>query len=175
MVFVFLHVVTAIVDTYVSIGLTAAVVPFTSGYRPLPVALGTVAFDLLLAVAATSMVRRHLNPRLWRCVHWLVFASWPIAFVHGVWIGTDLRFGWMQAVSGLCAAALLGALLWRLWANPHRGGLHTAGPQGTDADALSVELEQVTRTARSRRPVETPGPGGGEARLVARYSGTHRR
>jgi predicted ferric reductase len=174
LVFVLLHVVTAVFDTYVSIGLTAAVVPFTSVYRPLPVALGTVAFDLLLAVTATSMLRRYLNPRLWRGVHWLVYASWPIAFVHGIWIGTDLKFGWMQIVSGLCAAAVLSALVWRLWAHPYRGGLSTAGPQGTDAGAVPVEPESLARTYRSGRRVETPDTGG-NARVVARYPGTHRR
>jgi methionine sulfoxide reductase heme-binding subunit len=174
MVFVMLHVVTAVVDTYVSIGLTAAVLPFTSGYRPLPVALGTVAFDLLLAVTATSMLRRYLKPRLWRGVHWLVYASWPIAFVHGIWIGTDLKFGWMQIVSGLCAAAVVGALVWRFWANPYRGGLRTAGPQGTDADPLPVEPERPVWTSPSRRQIENPDSGG-DARVVARYSELHRR
>src|SRR5579863_6489788 len=83
-VFVVLHVLTAIFDTYVPIGLLASVIPFTSGFRPFPIALGTAAFDLLLAVAVTSAARGFLSARVWRGAHWLAYACWPVAFVHGL-------------------------------------------------------------------------------------------
>jgi predicted ferric reductase len=174
MVFVLLHVVTAVFDTYVPIGLPATLVPFTSGYRPLPVALGTVSFDLLLAVTVTSILRRFLNAKLWRGVHWLVYASWPIAFAHGLLLGTDLRFGWMQIVSGACGAAVLGSIGWRLWANPYRGGLRTAAPQGTEADTLPMEREPLASLSRRYRTVEKSDTAS-DGRVVARYTGTHRR
>jgi predicted ferric reductase len=87
------HIVTAVVDSYVSIGWLAVLVPFASGYQPLWTGLGTVAFDLLLAVAATSLLRVRLGHRVWRGVHWLAYASWPVAVVHGVGIGTDSSTG----------------------------------------------------------------------------------
>lgn len=48
------HVVTAVVDTYVDISWTAAVVPFTSAYEPLLVGLGTIALDIMVAVVVRS-------------------------------------------------------------------------------------------------------------------------
>jgi hypothetical protein len=174
MVFVLLHVATAIFDTYVPIGLSAALLPFTSGYRPLPVALGTVAFDLLLAVTVTSMLRRFLGAKLWRGIHWLVYVSWPIAFVHGILIGTDLRFGWMQILAGLCAAAVVGAVGWRLWANPYRGGFGTADPQDTEANPFRIERAPMVHASRHHGPVESPDTTG-EPRVVARYTRTHPR
>jgi methionine sulfoxide reductase heme-binding subunit len=170
-VFVALHVVTAILDTYVPIGLLASVVPFTSGYRPLPVALGTAAFDLLLAVAVTSAARRLLSPRAWRGAHWLAYACWPIAFIHGLLVGTDLRFGWMQILAGTCAAAILSSIVWRVRADPYQGGFRTADPQQPRGrTALDKSVSQST-TGRARRPNE----GSAEPRLIARYTWTTRR
>jgi predicted ferric reductase len=81
------HVTTAILDTYVHIGWLAAVVPFTSGYERLWVGLGTFAFDLLLALIVTSLLRARLGRRSWRAVHWLAYACWPVAVVHGLEAG----------------------------------------------------------------------------------------
>ena len=56
-----------------------AVVPFQTDYRPLWLGLGTVASDLLVALALTSLVRRRLGYRAWRGLHWLAYACWPVA------------------------------------------------------------------------------------------------
>jgi methionine sulfoxide reductase heme-binding subunit len=171
MIFVVLHVVTAILDTYVPIGLLASVVPFTSGYRPLPVALGTVAFDLLLAVALTSALRQFLSARVWRGVHWLAYVCWPVAFLHGLLIGTDLRFGWMQIVAGSCAAAVLGSIVWRVWADPYGSGFRTADPQ--DTGARTGPETGAAGEGSGRRPRQLDGAAG--PRAIARYTWTDRR
>jgi len=56
--FLALHIVTAIADTYVTLSWYDAVLPFGASYRPLWLGLGTVAFDLMLAILATSAIRR---------------------------------------------------------------------------------------------------------------------
>ena len=103
--FLAVHVVLAVADTYVSIGWLAVVVPFTSAWRPLPVALGTLAVDLIVLVVLTSLVRGRIPVRLWRVVHWTSYLLWPLAFVHGISAGTDLGGGWLLAVVLGCAAA----------------------------------------------------------------------
>ncbi|TKA04946.1 ferric reductase-like transmembrane domain-containing protein [Actinacidiphila oryziradicis] len=100
------HIVTAAADSYVSIGLTDALVPFVSGYQPLWTGLGTVAFDLMLAVTVTSLVRVRLGRRIWRAVHWLAYASWPVAVAHGIGIGTDAGAGWALWLTMGCVAAV---------------------------------------------------------------------
>lgn len=57
------HIGTAIADTYVPIGWASVVVPFISPYRTAWVGLGTLAFDLLLAVVLTSAVRLRIGVR----------------------------------------------------------------------------------------------------------------
>ncbi len=65
--FLVVHIVTAVLDSFAPISLLDAVIPFVGPYRPLWLGLGAVAFDLLLAVAITSLVRdRHGSRRLAR-------------------------------------------------------------------------------------------------------------
>jgi hypothetical protein len=40
--------------------------------------------------------------------------SWPVAWVHSVFAGGDLRSGWLLALGLACAAAVAGAACWRL-------------------------------------------------------------
>jgi sulfoxide reductase heme-binding subunit YedZ len=110
---VVIHVLCSVLDSFVSISLIAALLPFTSGYRPFWLGLGTVAFELLLAVAVTSMLRQRLGHRAWRAVHWLAYASWPVAVVHGFGTGTDGRTTWMLALSFICVGAVVVAVLAR--------------------------------------------------------------
>ncbi|WP_105975562.1 ferric reductase-like transmembrane domain-containing protein [Streptomyces geranii] len=108
-VFLVLHIAAAVIDGYVDITLLDAVVPFVSDYQPLWLGLGTVAFDLMLAVLVTSLLRARLGHRTWRAVHWLAYASWPIALVHGIGIGTDTGADWMTWLTVSCVAAVLAA------------------------------------------------------------------
>ena len=114
MVFVALHVVTTVTDSFAPIGWVSVVVPFTSSYRRLWLGLGTIAVDLLLAVMISSLLRRRINPRTWRALHWLAYASWPLAVVHGLGTGTDPHLGWVLALVVGCAVTVLCALAWRL-------------------------------------------------------------
>lgn len=101
--FLVLHVLLAVIDSYVSIGWLAVVVPFTSAWRPLPVALGTLAIDLLVLVLLTSLIRGRIPVRLWRWVHWTSYLLWPLAFLHGLTAGTDVHSRVLLLVVGGCA------------------------------------------------------------------------
>ncbi|HXW46075.1 MAG TPA: ferric reductase-like transmembrane domain-containing protein, partial [Streptosporangiaceae bacterium] len=80
--FLVLHILTAVEAPYARLGLAVAVVPFISAYAPLWIGLGAIAFDLMLVLIATSLLRRHVGRRTWRAVHWLAYACWPAAMAH---------------------------------------------------------------------------------------------
>lgn len=107
------HVLAAILDPYLKLGLTAALVPFASSWKPVPVALGVVSLYLVVALIATSLLRRHLGQRAWRLVHWTSYAMWPLAFAHSVTAGTDAMAPWMLVVEAACLAVVSGAAAWR--------------------------------------------------------------
>jgi DMSO/TMAO reductase YedYZ heme-binding membrane subunit len=109
-----LHIATSVLDSFAPIKLTDAVIPFVSKYRPLWVGFGALSFDLLLALVITSLVRRRLGYRTWRAVHWLAYASWPVAVLHGLGTGSDTKLGWVLAITLVCVLAVMSAMLVRL-------------------------------------------------------------
>jgi sulfoxide reductase heme-binding subunit YedZ len=113
MVFLALHIITSVLDSFAPISLLDAFIPFGGSYRPFWLGLGAVSFDLLLAVTITSMLRQRMGYGTWRAVHWLTYASWPIALLHGLGTGSDVKSTWLLVLSILCLAAVLGAVLAR--------------------------------------------------------------
>jgi len=125
-VFVVLHVVTTVADGYAPIGLKDAIVPFASPYRPFWLGLGAVAFDLLLALVATSYLRHRIGFRAWRGIHWLAYASWPVALLHSFGTGSDARTWWLAVLAFgslvVVALAVLGRAATARGPAPVRGG-----------------------------------------------------
>lgn len=119
LMFLALHIITAAVDPFTHLGLSAVVVPFGSYYRTLWLGLGTVAFELMLAVLATSLLRSVFSLRAWRLVHWTSYAIWPVAVVHGVGTGTDSFSMVMLATTAVCVALVTAAAVWRFRAPRH--------------------------------------------------------
>ena len=114
LVFLALHVVTTVFDQFVSIPVVAAFVPFTASYKTFWLGLGAIALDLLLALIATSLLRNRLGQRVWRRVHWLANACWPVGLAHGLGIGTDRATTWVFALTVVCAAVVAAAATWRV-------------------------------------------------------------
>jgi len=113
-IFLVIHIVTAVMDSFVSIPLISGVVPFTSGYEGFWLGLGAISLDIMLALIVTSLVRGRLNRKVWRAVHWLAYASWPIAFAHSIGSSTDLRHGLLADLAIACALLVAGSVAWRV-------------------------------------------------------------
>jgi sulfoxide reductase heme-binding subunit YedZ len=146
-IFVAVHVATTVIDGFAPIGWLDAVIPFRSPYRPLWLGLGAVSTDFLIALVGTSLLRGRLGYRAWRAVHWAAYACWPVALLHGMGTGTDIRLGWGTALNLLCLVAVLGAVWWRLasaW-GLQAGELHAAGlPRGHGAVVLGTVASIIT-------------------------------
>jgi methionine sulfoxide reductase heme-binding subunit len=112
--FIAVHVLTAVLDTYVSIPVSAGVIPFASSYERFWLGLGAISFDLMLAMVITSLLRGRLNRTLWRAVHLLAYLSWPVAFAHSIGSSRDLQHGWMLDLGIACALIVAAAAIWRL-------------------------------------------------------------
>ncbi|MGK5678282.1 ferric reductase-like transmembrane domain-containing protein [Actinoplanes sp. URMC 104] len=108
------HVVSLLFDPYAQLRVFDIVLPFAGNYRPVWQGLGTLAFDLVLAVVVTSLLRHRLGARAWRLVHWLAYVCWPIALLHGLGTGSDNGTVWLWSITAVCAAAVLAAAFWRV-------------------------------------------------------------
>ena len=114
LVFLALHIVTAVVDPFTHLGWLTAVLPFSSYYRTFWLGLGTIAFELLAAIVVTSLLRGFVGQAAWRAIHWLAYASWPVAVVHGFGTGTDALSAWFMVLSILCVASVAIAIVYRI-------------------------------------------------------------
>lgn len=115
------HVVSAVVDSYVDIRWWQVVVPVGATYEPLWLGLGTLALDVVLVIVVTSLLRTRLGHRSWRGIHLLAWPAWALSVAHSIGIGTDLQSlgGLAVAPTLACVAAVLVALTARL-ARPAR-------------------------------------------------------
>jgi sulfoxide reductase heme-binding subunit YedZ len=143
--FVAVHVATTVIDGFAPIGWLDAVIPFRSPYRPLWLGLGAMSTDLLIAMIGTSLLRSRMGYRAWRTVHWAAYACWPVALLHGMGTGSDIRLGWGTAVNIVCLVAVLGAVWWRLagaWRD-QSGDLDAAGDRTRRGAVVSATVASV--------------------------------
>lgn len=108
-----LHGLALVLDQTVRLPLYALVVPFTSGYRPAAVAFGVLAAELMALVYWSFSLRRRIGARAWRRLHWLTYAVFLGATVHGLAAGTDTGRGWADAIYLAAAGSVAGATAWR--------------------------------------------------------------
>jgi methionine sulfoxide reductase heme-binding subunit len=112
--FVAVHVLTAVLDTYVDIPIMSAVIPFSSGYERFWLGLGAISVDLMLAMIVTSLLRGRMNAALWRTIHLTAYACWPVAFLHSIYASKDLQHGPLLYLALVCAAFIGAAVAYRL-------------------------------------------------------------
>jgi hypothetical protein len=113
MVFLAIHILTALLDGYAPIRILDVFIPFVSSYRPLWLGFGAVALDLMLAIVITSLMRQRFGYRAWRITHWAAYASWPVALLHGIGTGSDTKAGWMLVIIGGCVIVMIVAVVAR--------------------------------------------------------------
>lgn len=136
-----IHIVTSVLDGFAPISLLDAVIPFRSAYRPLWMGLGAFSFDFLLALVVTSLVRRRLGYRAWRAIHWLAYASWPVAVLHGLGTGSDTKAWWNLALTAVCLLAVVAAVWARIQAAaPVYGGFRQAAIALTMATPIGLAI-----------------------------------
>ena len=108
------HVITLLIDPFAQLRLLDLLVPFNAGYRPLWVGLGALALDSLAVLVGSSLLRHRIGPRAFRALHWLAYAMWPLAFLHGLGSGTDAATWWFRGIAAACALAVTAAVGWRV-------------------------------------------------------------
>ncbi|RPA57295.1 iron reductase [Gordonia oryzae] len=112
-VFLGVHVLTAVLDSYVHVGWWATLVPLSSEYQRMDVAFGTVAADLALAVIVSSLLRYRIPERWWRSIHWATYAVAVCALAHGLLMAASDTPVLTWITIGATALAAL-AVVWRL-------------------------------------------------------------
>jgi DMSO/TMAO reductase YedYZ heme-binding membrane subunit len=140
------HVVTSVLDSFAPVSIRDAFVPFAGVYRPTWLGLGAIALDLMLILAITSAWRARMGYRTWRVIHFTAWACWPVALMHSLGTGSDIKRGWMLALGLGCAGAVAVAVGARVWQvkgpNAHVARTGVAAALVTAAGALAIWLPQ---------------------------------
>ena len=112
-VFLAVHIATAVVDPYAAVNVASIVIPFVAGKSAFWVGLGAVSLDLTLALIVTSLLRSRISLRVWRGVHWAAYLSWPLALLHSLGVGSDTGTLGLRAIAAVCVASVVAAVVWR--------------------------------------------------------------
>jgi methionine sulfoxide reductase heme-binding subunit len=113
-VFIAIHVCALLLDRYAHVSVSTLVVPGATSYRPFWVALGTIALELLLAVALANVLRKRIGHVRWRRVHYLTFGVWFASTLHGIGAGTDAAAGWLRVLYLVSIGSVGLATVWRV-------------------------------------------------------------
>lgn len=117
-VFVFGHLLTIKLDTFVVFSLSDMFVPGQGPYKPVAVNIGIFAFYVMALALLSSWIRRFIPYRYWRAIHYLSFLAFALVTIHGWLAGSDTNEPWLRAlyVGGAAAVAFLTVM--RLFARP---------------------------------------------------------
>ncbi|MBC7633565.1 hypothetical protein [Aeromicrobium sp.] len=123
------HVTLLVLDVFVNVSLTGALIPFTAGYRPVALGLSSMAVYLFIVAAVSGAARGRLSTsaraaRTWRRVHVAAYVGWALSMGHGLLAGSDTGALWSSALYVACGSAVVAAVAIRL----HALGDHRANP-----------------------------------------------
>jgi len=110
LIFAGLHIITLILDNFVTFTIVDVLVPFSSHWKPFPVALGIFTFYSLAAVQISSLMMKKMSKVWWRRIHMLSYALFATAVVHALTAGSDVGkkaftiFSVVIAMSGAAAS-----------------------------------------------------------------------
>lgn len=114
--FALFHALILLGDQYIKYKLKIVLVPFASAsYRPIWVGLGQLAFYMMALVALSFYLRRWLGRKAWRLIHYLSFANFSLALLHGIFSGTDSGTVWMRSLYWGLGSVLLFLFIYRLF------------------------------------------------------------
>lgn len=122
-----LHGASLVLDSTVKVTPAALLVPGLVAYRPAAVAAGVVGAWLLAVVTASFWLRRRIGARAWRRLHWLTYALFALATIHGATAGTDTGQPWSRDLYLGAVGAVATATAWRALVTPARRAVPLKG------------------------------------------------
>ena len=113
--FALFHALILMGDHYINYSLAQVLIPVASAeYRPLWVGLGQIGWYTLVIVSLTFYVRRKIGHHVWRLIHFLSYAMFALALLHGLMSGTDSPALWARMMYWASAASVLFLTVYRV-------------------------------------------------------------
>lgn len=109
-----LHLVSLMLDGWLQFSVLDVLVSFQAEYRPLGVAIGIIAFYLLIAVYGSSLIRDRLPQKFWKGLHCTNYAAVLGVAFHAGLSGTDVGQWWYTTLSTVLLSVTAMAIVVRL-------------------------------------------------------------
>ncbi|MEQ1736615.1 MAG: 2Fe-2S iron-sulfur cluster-binding protein [Rhodoglobus sp.] len=158
-----LHMVSLMLDGWLHFSALELLVPFQSGYRPLAVAVGILAFYLLIAIYGSSLLRNRLPQRFWKGLHYANYAAVIAVAFHAGLSGTDAGRWWYLSLSTVLISLTAVAIIVRLVLSQRRADAIVS----TGAGSGSLRSDRAGGTSPPGAPVASVPVGGPGAQVAA--------
>jgi methionine sulfoxide reductase heme-binding subunit len=107
-VFISFHGILLLGDAYLKPTLSQLLTPFALlNYRPVGVGFGQLVFYMWVILVLSFYLKKIIGRRVWRGLHYIGFAVFFTAMVHGITSGSDSAQVWMQVIYWFSAASVL--------------------------------------------------------------------
>ncbi|MBI5284791.1 MAG: ferric reductase-like transmembrane domain-containing protein [Chloroflexi bacterium] len=140
LLFTLFHVYVLLADGYFRFNAWQLSIPFLSPYRGWQTAAGVLSLYALTLLIASFYARKYIGYRAWRVLHFLTFALFAAATLHGITAGTDTTQAWAKALYLVCGAGTVALIMYRVqYRVPDSSAVRTlrlAAAIGTGATAL---------------------------------------
>ncbi|MES2170930.1 MAG: 2Fe-2S iron-sulfur cluster-binding protein [Actinomycetota bacterium] len=138
-VMVLVHLGSLMLDGWLHFSAADILIPLHADYRALPVAIGIIAFYLLVAVQLSSLLMNRIPRRVWKAIHYSSYLVVVLVSFHAGWSGTDVGTIWYRATAISLIVLAAAAVMTRV----------VVGRRGAAA----------SRVERPQRPRQTGEPG----------------
>ena len=154
-----LHMLSLMLDGWAHFTLAEVLIPLAAGYRPWPVALGIVAFYLLVAVYGSSLLRARMPRRFWKALHFSAYGTVVLVSFHAGWSGTDVSaWGYRLTAFALLTLTTVAVLVRVLTS----AGVATIPASARQPPPRTMTVTAVYPLARDVLGIDLAPAGGGE-------------
>ena len=184
-----LHMVTLMLDGWLKFSITETLVPFATDFKPLAVALGIIAFYILVAVQGTSLVMNKLPRKFWKGLHYSSYVALLLVALHAGWTGTDVAAWWYRVLAIVLISVATISVLVRIVTGTRTGGAprpvapkadkpkpaddsgSSSGPVATQRETRTMVVGSINSVAADVIAIRLLPLGGGQ--LPVWHPGAH--
>lgn len=145
LIMVALHMLSLMLDGWLQFSLAETLVPFATDFKPIAVALGILAFYILVAVQGSSLMMNRLPRKFWKGLHYSSYAALLLVSLHAGWTGSDVGSWWYRTLAVVLISIATIAVIVRIIT-----GTRSAPNTQKSTTSMSTALNSTESESRQR-------------------------
>jgi len=152
LVMIVLHMVSLVLDSYAHFSIEELLVPFAiePRFAGLPIALGILAFYILVAVQASSYLKNRIPPKVWKGIHYSSYVALVgVSFHAGFSSSKDVSQFWYQSLAIILVGLGAAAAITRILVGSRVKTSASTNPRSTTPARVKPPAQRVSRNDSS--------------------------